>query len=129
MFNPKNKSENTTGTLNTIGLGTTIVGNIVSTGDLRIDGNINGDLDSKARIVIGEKSVINGNLRAANAIIEGKVVGNVVVTEELSLKSTALIEGDISMQKIVIENGAVFNGKSNMGVANNKPLIDETASE
>lgn len=124
MFNPKNKSENSTGTLNTIGLGTTIVGNIVSTGDLRIDGNIDGDLDSKARIVIGEKSVINGNLRAANAIIEGKVVGNVIVTEVLSLKSTALIEGDISMQKIVIENGAVFNGKSNMGNNQNKPLIN-----
>jgi len=128
MFNPKNKAENATGTLNTIGLGTTIVGNIISSGDLRIDGNIEGDLDSKARIVIGEKSVITGNLRAANAIIEGKVVGNVIVTEVLSLKSTALIEGDISMQKIVIENGAVFNGKSKMGDTNNKPLTDDTTA-
>ncbi len=114
MFNSKNKADNFSGTLNTIGLGTTITGNIVSNGDLRIDGNIDGDLNSQARIVIGEKSVINGDIRAANAIIEGKVNGNVEVTEVLFLKATALIEGDMMMQKLVVENGAVFNGKSTM---------------
>ncbi len=114
MFNGKNKGENSTGTLNTIGYGTKIDGNISSSGDLRIDGDIDGNLKSKARIVVGDKSTINGSIQAANAIIEGKITGNVEVSEVLFLKSTALIEGDITMQKLVVEDGAIFNGKSTM---------------
>ncbi len=114
MRNPKNKSESLNGGLNTIGVGTSVIGNINSNGDLRIDGEITGDLTSSSRIVIGSKANIKGNLKAANAIVEGKVTGNVEVKEVLSLKATALIEGDISMQKLVVENGAVFNGKSVM---------------
>ena len=114
MFNPKNKAESGNGSLNTIGTGTTVKGDISSNGDLRIDGSIEGHLVSTSRIVIGAKASVVGNIHAANAIIEGKVTGNVEVSDVLSLKSTALIEGDIVMKKLVVETGAVFNGKSSM---------------
>lgn len=114
MFNPKNKAEQAVGSLNTIGAGTAVEGNINSKGDLRIDGTINGNLVSTSRVVIGSKAVVVGNINAANAIIEGKVNGNVSVDAVLYLKGTAIIEGDIEMQKLMVENGAIFNGKSNM---------------
>lgn len=114
MFNPKNKAEQASGSLNTIGAGTAVDGNISSKGDLRIDGTINGNLVSTARVVIGSKATVIGNINAANAIIEGKVNGNVSVEAVLSLKGSAIIEGDIEMQKLMVENGAIFNGSSNM---------------
>jgi len=127
MFNPKNKAEQTGGSLNTIGAGTSVDGNISSRGDLRIDGTINGNLASTARVVIGVKATVVGNIVAANAIIEGKVSGNVEVEAVLSLKGTAIIEGDILMQKLVVENGAIFNGKSQMhGTGSSNLSKDET---
>ena len=126
MFNPKNKADQVSGSLNTIGSGTTVEGNIDSQGDLRIDGSIKGNLTSSARIVIGSKATVQGNINATNAIIEGKVIGNVLVTAVLSLKSTAHIEGDIAMQKLMVENGAMFNGKSEMhGAVISKSPKDE----
>lgn len=124
MRNRKNNMEGKNGSLNTIGSGTTVHGDISSKGDLRIDGDIEGNLTSEARVVIGSKSRVIGNINAANAIIEGKINGNVIVAEVLSLKSTALIEGDIQMKKLIVENGAVFNGKSQMngGGSANTPL-------
>lgn len=129
MFNPKNKAESGNGSLNTIGTGTTVKGDISSNGDLRIDGDIEGNLVSTARVVIGAKSNVVGNIHAANAIIEGKITGNVEVSEVLSLKSTALIEGDIMMKKLVVETGASFNGKSSMQPGNSKIVSKDEAQK
>ena len=131
MLGSKNKTETNGMTLNTIGIGTNIKGDINSNGDLRIDGNIDGNLSSEARVVIGAKSTINGDINAQNAIIEGTVNGNVFVKEILMLKSTAQVKGDIVMQKLAVENGAVFNGKSQMASAlntlklSNKPIEEQ----
>ena len=109
------KKENQNLELNIIGVKTQIVGNIISSGDLRIDGKVEGDISTTSKVVIGAQSIVKGNINANNASISGNVTGNVISKEILSLHSSANINGDISTGKIVIENGAKFNGKCSMG--------------
>ena len=103
--------------INIINAGTSINGDISSEGDLRIDGNVKGSITVKSKLVLGASCKIEGNVKAANCDVQGIVNGNIVVDDLLSVKSTAKIIGDISSQKLVIESGAEFNGKSQMGVS------------
>lgn len=105
-FNPSN--------LNIINAGTTITGDLTSEGDMRIDGNVKGYVSSKARLVMGPTSKIDGDIKATNLEVSGEVNGNIFVTELLTVKATAKINGDIVSNKLIIEAGAEFNGKCSM---------------
>ncbi|KOY88158.1 hypothetical protein AD998_11005 [bacterium 336/3] len=98
-----------------IGKGATLQGNIDTFGNVRIDGKLVGDIKSKSKVATGNASVVEGCITAQNAEIEGEVKGSLEVTELLVLKSTAIIHGDILTSKMVVEAGAVFNGKCQMG--------------
>lgn len=98
-----------------IGKGATLQGNIDTFGNVRIDGKLIGDIKSKSKVATGNASVVEGCITAQNAEIEGEVKGSLEVTELLVLKSTAIIHGDILTSKMVVEAGAVFNGKCQMG--------------
>lgn len=99
---------------NVIAKETKIVGDILAQGNIRIEGVIEGKVESKSKIVIGESALITGDLISVEAEISGKIFGAVKCSEMLYLKSTAVIEGDIFTSKLVIENGAKFNGKCHM---------------
>ena len=101
--------------INLIGLGTQIIGDIISAGDVRIDGTLNGNLKINGRLVIGPKGKIEGNVNCQNADISGEIKGTVEVVEMLALKATAKILGDMVIGKLSIEPGAVFTGSCNMG--------------
>ena len=105
--------------LNIIGVKTQIVGNIISSGDLRIDGKVEGDITTTSKVVIGAQSIVKGNISANDASISGNVTGNITSKQILSIHSTAEINGDISTGKIVMENGAKFNGTCSMGSSTN----------
>ena len=105
--------------INIVGYGTDIVGNVNTTGDIRVDGKITGDFSSNQKLVIGQSGVIEGNITCHDCDISGKVVGNIVVNEAVALKSTADILGDISTQNLVIEMGAQFSGVCKMHRAEN----------
>ncbi len=100
---------------NTFASGTVIHGEVKSEGDIRIDGRVNGTLISKAKVVIGASGVVEGDVYCQNASIEGKVIGKLEVMDLLDLKKSAKIDGDIVTKKIVVEEGATFNGTCNMG--------------
>ena len=102
---------------NVIGKGTTIEGNIDTSGNIRIEGKVVGHIKSKAKIALGTSSQVEGNVTAQNADIEGQVKGKIEIAEVLLLKSTAVILGDIVTGKLVIEPGASFNGSCKMGGA------------
>jgi len=106
--------------LNIIGSGTSINGDVVSTGDLRIDGNLTGNLNTKAKLVLGAPGKILGEIYCKNSEISGQIDGKITVEELLILKSTAKIYGDIITSKLSIEPGAVFTGTCNMGGNLNK---------
>lgn len=101
---------------NGIGNGTSIVGDIETFGNIRIDGKVKGNITTKSKLVLGNTSFIDGNVLAQNAEIEGEVTGRVEVTEVLVLKPTAKVSGDIITNKMIVESGAVFNGSCKMGV-------------
>jgi len=99
---------------NHIGLTTKIKGDITSEEDFRIDGYFEGNLTTTSKIVLGEKGVLNGNIKCSNAEILGKVTGDLVVDNLLSIKSSASIDGNVSIGKLAIEPGAVFNATCTM---------------
>lgn len=105
-FNPNN--------LNIINAGTTITGDLTSEGDMRIDGTVKGYVSSKARLVMGPTSKVEGDIKAVNVEISGEVNGNIFVSELLVVKNTAKITGDIVSAKLIIEVGAEFNGNCSM---------------
>jgi cytoskeletal protein CcmA (bactofilin family) len=100
---------------NVIGKGTILEGNIETFGNLRIEGKVIGNIRSKSKVALGNSSQIEGNLFSQNADIEGHVKGKLEIAEVLVLKATAVINGDITTGKLVVESGAVFNGTCKMG--------------
>ena len=101
--------------VNLIGGGTKIVGDITSAGDVRIDGHLSGNIVIAGKFVLGATGVVEGNITSVNADLSGEVKGTVKISEMLSLKSTARINGDIETSKLMIEPGAVFTVICNMG--------------
>ncbi|WP_194851540.1 bactofilin family protein [Nonlabens antarcticus] len=99
---------------NRIAQGTIITGDIESEAGFRIDGEIKGTLKTKAKVVIGKDGKIDGTLECSNADIEGSFSGTLKVDGLLSLKSTAIIEGEVSTHKLSVEPGATFNASCNM---------------
>jgi cytoskeletal protein CcmA (bactofilin family) len=114
--NEKHSPEEISNVSNTIGKGTYLEGNIESFGNIRIEGNVKGNVKSKAKIALGSTSNVNGNILANNAEIAGEVKGTIEVTEMLTLKPSAVVHGDIITNKMLVEAGAVFNGSCKMGV-------------
>ncbi len=104
----------TTNSINIITSGTVIKGDITASGDFRLDGTLEGNIQLNGKLVIGDSGVINGNVLCMNANIIGTVNGNLSVKELLSLHSSARVKGDILINKLSIEPGAIFTGKCNM---------------
>ncbi len=104
---------------------TYITGDIFSGGNIRIDGVLKGTLKCLGKMILGPTGRIEGDIISQNADMEGKVKGNVLVTELLSLKATTEVNGDITSNKLAIEPGARFTGACNMsGPQNISDLID-----
>jgi len=100
---------------NIISIGTKITGDIETDGDFRIDGNIEGNVNSKGKVVVGNNGFVKGEIICNNAEISGSISGKVNVSELLSLKSSSKVNGDIKTGKLSIEPGAVFTGTCAMG--------------
>ncbi|MEE9406743.1 MAG: polymer-forming cytoskeletal protein [Polaribacter sp.] len=111
MFSNKDKNSQKPKAMerNVIAKNTTIVGDIKSDGDFRIDGTLEGTLKTNGRVIIGVDGFIKGNVDATNAEIEGKFSGQLQVSQTLTIKGTANISGDVIIGKLSIEPGATFN--------------------
>ncbi len=94
--------------------GVSIEGKITSKGNIRIDGNINGDINAQGNITIGESGYIKGNITGQNVNIGGKVDGTANAKEKITLESKSVFKGDLIAKILVVESGAVFDGKSSM---------------
>jgi cytoskeletal protein CcmA (bactofilin family) len=117
MFNSSmaknNSSENPS--VNLIGAGTSIEGDITTNGDMRIDGSLQGTINVKGKLVVGPAGSVEGEIICQNADISGTIKGKIGVAELLSLKSSSKLSGDIITNKIAIEPGATFTGTCSMG--------------
>lgn len=101
--------------VNFIANGTIIIGDFNSTGDIRIDGTLQGNLKSDAKLVLGQNGKILGEIKCKTAEIAGTIEGRITIDDLLILNSTAKIFGDIITGKLAIESGAIFSGNCNMG--------------
>jgi cytoskeletal protein CcmA (bactofilin family) len=121
MFKKKKKDntmakvqETNINAVNHIVEGTTIIGDIQAEQSIRIDGTQRGNLTTKGRAIIGKTGKVSGNIVCNNADIEGSVDGKMVVSDLLSLKSTAIINGEVNTSKLAIEPGAILNATCDM---------------
>ncbi len=128
-----NMDTNSPDKLNRIVEGTSIVGDIVSDSNIRIDGKLKGTVVTKGRLVIGKNGLIEGEVVCNDADIEGGLKGTIKANGLLSLKATSKLEGDILTGKLAIEPGASFSGSCSMGAVvkdiNSKPESTEAANE
>ncbi len=99
---------------NKISEGTKIVGDIISEGGFRIEGTIEGTFKTSGKVVVGSSGFIKGTLECSDADFEGKFSGTLNVSNTLSLKPTAHIEGEVTVGKLAVEPGANFNASCNM---------------
>ncbi|TKC00228.1 bactofilin family protein [Pedobacter cryophilus] len=127
MFKKKKEAslqgEQKAGSINIIGVGTEINGDLSTKGDVRIDGKIIGDVSSKAKVVIGTTGEVIGNIYSESAEISGSVNGNLNITEILFLKATANVKGNVASNKFVVENGANLTGHCETGITQTKSII------
>jgi cytoskeletal protein CcmA (bactofilin family) len=100
---------------NIIGKGTFLEGHLNTAGNVRVEGKVGGSIQTKAKLILGSTSVVEGNIIAQTAEIGGEVQGTIEVSGLLTLKATAVVNGDINTSKLVFEEGARFNGKCSMG--------------
>ena len=115
------KSEETT----IISRGVKIEGKIASNGNIRVDGDIQGDIQSQSNVSVGENGSVNGQINADMITIGGKVTGTVRAKEKLVLDSKGNLKGDIFTKILVVEEGAKFDGNSKMGESRNAPEVKE----
>lgn len=107
-----NETDNTT--INLISNGTEITGDVKSNGDIRIDGLLTGNLNTKGKVVIGPTGKVKGEVFCKNSEVSGIVEGKISVGQLLTLKNSSKIAGDIITFKLSIEPGAKFTGNCRM---------------
>jgi cytoskeletal protein CcmA (bactofilin family) len=113
--NEPNKKTKMTEVINTIGAGTVVTGDVQSKGDIRVDGSLKGSLNTSGKVVLGKEGVIEGDVLCNSADISGTIKAKITVSQLLSLKATAKLNGDIITNKLSIEPGASFSGSCSMG--------------
>lgn len=136
MFGANKKIEPTTtnstgiGALNSLVQGTVVEGTVRAESDIRVDGVIKGDLTCTAKVIIGPTGEVIGEIRCANAMIEGKFEGVLHVEDLLNVRETAVVKGEIHTGKLVVQAGAVFNVNCDMGkVAKRSNGVKDTHTE
>lgn len=101
--------------INIISEGTRIKGDIDTNGDIRIDGELTGNIVAKGRLVVGPTGKITGDINCNNVEVSGVIKGKIKAGELLNLKASARVEGDIVVGKLSVEPGSVFSGSCMMG--------------
>ena len=99
---------------------TKVKGEILSDGDFRIDGTLEGSIKTDGKVVVGKEGSIIGTVSCSNADVEGNINGSLFVSNTLSLRSSSVIDGDVSIGKLIVESGATFNAKCSMNKESDK---------
>jgi len=97
-----------------IAQGVKVEGDFKSNGDITIDGELNGSLQTSAALHVGESAVIHAEVSAKQSVIAGVIVGNIQIEDGLQLLSTSQVTGDIVTSHLSIAEGAVVNGRISM---------------
>ena len=89
-----------------------IKGNLKFSGELTLEGKLEGEITSDGILHLGETGAVNGNMNVNSVVVRGKVNGNVIAKDKIEIKSKAEVFGDVRAAKLVIEEGVTFVGKT-----------------
>jgi cytoskeletal protein CcmA (bactofilin family) len=104
---------NTTSTSkNTLASDVEIKGNLRFSGELNLDGKLEGEIQSEGVLILGDSAVVSGNISAGTVVVRGKVTGNINAKDKIEIKTKAELFGDIRAAKLVVEEGVTFVGKT-----------------
>ncbi len=103
----------------------TLTGEINSKDDLRIDGNVEGNISCDGKVIIGPEGYVNGNIKSSSIELMGKITGDVVVYDIVRLKSSSYFKGEITAVNLEIEAGANFYGNCKMTEKQNNGTISK----
>lgn len=104
-----------------LGKGSHLNGTLKVQGGLRIDGEFEGNLESNGTLVIGKDGYVKAEIKTKDAIIGGKVVGNITAVNKIELQSGASFTGDVKSRGIIIDNDVFFEGNSKMTTPTEHP--------
>lgn len=107
-----------------ISQGVEIKGDIISQGSIRIDGSVDGKLNIKGDLIVGEKGKVKGEVITGNLILAGKIEGNATSTGRFEITATGTMTGDVSSTILTIEEGGMLEGTSKMGRQQDKAETD-----
>jgi cytoskeletal protein CcmA (bactofilin family) len=124
-----NEADRNSGELNTIiGRGSVIEGTLTVQSSLRVDGKIIGTVQVADSLIVGKDGEIEGEVRVKNAVIGGKVKNKIIASGKVVLEAKSAVYGEVKTSRLVIDEGAIFEGKCTMGEEGKSPLITESAS-
>ena len=131
------KNNETEGAMNTIiGKGTKFEGNIDVSQSLRIDGFFKGSIKATETLIVGAAGELSDVIvNVKNAVIGGKIKGNITASSKVTLESSSRLEGDLTAKLLVIEEGSLFSGNCKSGdqvvapqvQADQKPLLNKSS--
>jgi cytoskeletal protein CcmA (bactofilin family) len=112
-----------------IGKSVVIKGELSGSEDLYLDGEVEGSIElHDHNLTVGPHGRVRANVHAREVVVHGKVDGNISGSERVELKKSAILSGDISTQRIVIEDGAFFKGGIDIQKEQPKPEVRRPAA-
>jgi cytoskeletal protein CcmA (bactofilin family) len=105
-----------------LGQGAEFIGKLIFNGSVRIDGNFQGEIYGQGSLVVGEGALIKANIAVKSIYIGGEVQGSIEAKEKIDIQSTGKFLGDVRTPVFIMEEGAVFDGKSLMAEAVEKKM-------
>jgi cytoskeletal protein CcmA (bactofilin family) len=112
MFKDNKKAPRLTDTL--IGQGSLIEGKLECKTNLRVEGQIHGEIDCQGQVIIGETGEAMSNIKGTDVIVAGKVVGDVSTTGKLTITASGQVDGNVDVARLIIVEGGLLNGASKM---------------
>ena len=122
----KKKSESSKSIVSFFGPYTKIEGDVHSDASIHLEGQITGAIYCNHDVIVGEQCLIEGQIKAKNVIVSGKVIGNIIAVNSLEVSATGVVEGDITGNKLTIQEGGIYKGKVNMDVIQSQSLYEDT---
>jgi cytoskeletal protein CcmA (bactofilin family) len=89
-----------------------IKGNLKFSGELTLEGKMEGEVQTDGLLNLGDSAVVTGNINAQSVVVRGKLTGNINAKDKIEIKSKAELFGDIRATKLVVEEGVTFVGKT-----------------
>ena len=106
-----NKVTTSGGSKNVLGSDVEIKGELKFSAEMTLDGKVEGEIRGEGSLILGEGSVVNGNIETQSAVVRGKINGNIVTRDRLELKAKTELFGDIRAPRLSIEEGVTFVGR------------------